>query len=149
MAFARSSKTTLEHTKSHAFDLILLDLMMPEMDGFEVCERLKSDTGTGIAEEHITKLFRIDAKYKHLGTARQKGPGLAMRSKKVTHFLPSPCRRGAGGEVKNVKLINFHSFGLLLCQEFVKQHGGSIRVVREVGKGSTFSFTLPKELIEA
>jgi len=32
--------------KDHAVDLVLLDIMMPEMDGFEVCKRLKSNGPT-------------------------------------------------------------------------------------------------------
>lgn len=46
MAFAQNGKAALEHTKSVDFDLILLDIMMPEMDGYEVCERLKRDPET-------------------------------------------------------------------------------------------------------
>ncbi len=34
--------------------------------------------------------------------------------------------------------------GLLLSREFIERHGGEIRVESEPGKGSTFSFTLPK-----
>ena len=40
---AKSGEHALKIIAKSAPDLILLDVMMPEMDGYEVCRRLKSD----------------------------------------------------------------------------------------------------------
>ncbi|UCF30050.1 MAG: response regulator [bacterium] len=40
------ARDAIEWVKQHGADIILLDLMMPEMDGFEACRRLKEDPET-------------------------------------------------------------------------------------------------------
>ena len=45
-SFALNGKQALEIVKTKEFDLILLDIMMPQMNGFEVCKLLKSDPQT-------------------------------------------------------------------------------------------------------
>ncbi|HYF88329.1 diguanylate cyclase [Azospirillum sp.] len=46
LCFATSGEEALEIARLVSPDLILLDVLMPGMDGFEVCRRLKSDTST-------------------------------------------------------------------------------------------------------
>ena len=43
VVLARSALEALEMIKETDFDLMLLDVMMPEMDGFQVLERMKAD----------------------------------------------------------------------------------------------------------
>lgn len=45
-AMALSGPEALEYLKSERPDLILLDVMMPQMDGYQVCRRLKKDDST-------------------------------------------------------------------------------------------------------
>jgi signal transduction histidine kinase len=45
-------------------------------------------------------------------------------------------RNGTEGEASS-------GLGLLLCKEFIDKHGSKIWVESQVGKGATFSFTIP------
>jgi signal transduction histidine kinase len=64
---------------------------------------------------------------------------------------------GMGISTENLRKINENNFyttkgtasesgtglGLMLCKEFLARNGGQMYIESEVGKGSTFSFTLP------
>jgi two-component system sensor histidine kinase/response regulator len=43
VATAENGRQALEMLRAEAFDLVLLDIMMPEMDGYEVLQRLKTN----------------------------------------------------------------------------------------------------------
>jgi len=50
---ARNGLTALNSARSDRPDLILLDILMPKMDGYETCRRLKAD----IRAKHIPVIF--------------------------------------------------------------------------------------------
>lgn len=64
---AENGLEALEAVKRDMPDLILLDIMMPEMDGFEVCTRLKADPATAhIPIVMVTALSDISDRVKGL-----------------------------------------------------------------------------------
>ncbi len=68
---AQNGKQALDVVSKVRPDLILLDVMMPEMDGFEACRHLKEDPGTAdipvifltakVETEDIVKGFELGA----------------------------------------------------------------------------------------
>lgn len=75
------------------------------------CIRIEvADTGIGMSEDHMKKIFAFHEPTSTRGTNGEKG----------------------------------HGFGLPLCREIVKAHGGNIKVISAIGKGSTFTVDLPK-----
>lgn len=58
LVFAEDGATALRQAAAHLPDLILLDVMMPGMDGFEVCRRLRADAA--LAEVPILMVTALD-----------------------------------------------------------------------------------------
>jgi len=84
---ARNGEMGLEMIRSLGPELVLLDIMMPGMDGFEVCERARQFTNVPIimltvkgqpddmvrgmsigATEYVTKPFHLDRLFDRIGT---------------------------------------------------------------------------------
>jgi putative two-component system response regulator len=65
VAVAMDGPTALELAAEHVPDCILLDIMMPGMDGYEVCRRLKADPTTAeIPVIFLSAMTEIDNKTK-------------------------------------------------------------------------------------
>lgn len=70
---ATNGRDALEIAVSQAVDLIFMDVLMPEMDGFEVCEKLKANSLTrdipvvfitaNTDQENVSKGFELGAQY--------------------------------------------------------------------------------------
>ncbi len=60
LEFANDGLDALEKVESFQPDLVLLDVMMPKMSGFEVCEKLKSNPETsGVMILMVTALSEL------------------------------------------------------------------------------------------
>ncbi|HSO59823.1 MAG TPA: response regulator [Desulfobacterales bacterium] len=69
LLIAKSGKSALEIVRKACPDLLLLDIMMPEMDGYEVCRRLKGAEET----RHIPVIFLTA-----MADAEDEAKGLAL-----------------------------------------------------------------------
>jgi putative two-component system response regulator len=88
-------------------DLILLDIMMPEMDGYEVCSQLKGDSQTvNIPVIFLTAKSEVDDEIKGFGLGavdfiiKPVSPPIVLarvrthlRLKKITEYLKSRLER--------------------------------------------------------
>lgn len=69
--------------------------------------------------------------------------GIGMRKEMIGNLFKLEVqsnRKGTEGEPST-------GLGLLLCKEFVEKHSGKIWAESEVGRGTTFYFTIPKSTI--
>lgn len=121
---ARNGQEALDSAFTAPPDLILLDVMMPDMDGFEVCRRLKDNPST----THIPVIF-ITAK----NAIEDEERGFALGAADFIHKPISPPIVAA--RVKTHLKIKFMQDYLLyentLLHKDVKQQSMELEHIRE------------------
>lgn len=121
---ASSGKQALDAAFASPPDLVLLDVMMPEMDGFEVCRRLKEHSST----THVPVIF-ITAK----NEVEDEQRGFSIGAADFIHKPISPPIVAA--RVRTHLKIKFMQDFLLyensLLQKDVKQQNMELEGIRE------------------
>ena len=87
---AADGEEALAAAKEHLPDLILLDIMMPKIDGIEVCKRLKNDPSMP-----FTPIILCTAK----ADTKDVVAGPRSRRRRISHQADRPDRAGGAGEV--------------------------------------------------
>ncbi len=156
---ASSGTEALRLVKSDPPDLIVLDLMLPEMDGLEVCKRLRADSRTAMipvimltakaeesdtviglelgADDYVTKPFspktlvaRVKALFRRMERAQEAPASYAYGA--LTMDLARHEVKANGEEVK----LTAKEFGLL---EHLLRHCGRV-LTREVLLDSVWGY---------
>ncbi|TGE20025.1 response regulator transcription factor [Hymenobacter elongatus] len=78
VSIARNGTEALEAIDRTAFEVILLDIMMPDVDGYQVCQHVKSR-----ADRQNTKVIFLSAKSKEADIERGYEVGADM-------YIPKP-----------------------------------------------------------
>jgi two-component system sensor histidine kinase/response regulator len=108
---------------SHMFDTVIRNLISNAIKFTPVGGKVTLTAG--YIEDHTIEIKISDS-----------GIGMTPELKDKLFLLnEKTSRKGTEGEPST-------GLGLLLCKEFIEKHNGKIRVESEVGKGSTFSFTI-------
>jgi signal transduction histidine kinase len=109
---------------SHMFETVIRNL---------VSNSIKFTTSGGIV--NVTSSYNNNSVEIKI---RDSGIGMSPELKsKLFQINEKTSRPGTEGELST-------GLGLLLCKEFIEKHNGKIWVESEPGKGSVFTFTLPR-----
>ena len=83
--FAHDGEEAIEAVRSYCPDLLLLDIMMPKMDGYEVARQLKADDKTKIIPIiMVTALTEVESRVKALEVGADDFLKQADRPNRIT-----------------------------------------------------------------
>jgi signal transduction histidine kinase len=118
------AEETVAFVDNHMFDSILRNLVSNAIKFTNVGGKIRVEALSN-NNNHFIEVKVSDS-----------GIGIPLELKSKLFLLSEKTSRpGTNGEMST-------GLGLLLCKEFIEKHGGKIWVESEVGKGSSFYFTM-------
>ena len=154
IATAESGEQALELLRARQFDLVLLDVMMPGLDGFEVCERLRADEATRDipvifltaldgtfdkvrafsvgAVDYVTKPFRSEELLARVGThlaLREARRSLEEQNARLREEIEAHNRTKGTVECLVEEIRSSHDFG-----EILGESPALVRLLDQVGQ---------------
>lgn len=150
----------LARAESAAYDLVILDLMLPGVDGLEICRRLRTgarpytpvliltskstelDRVLGLelgADDYVTKPFSVRELLARVKAILRRVDEL----KTAPEVLPSIFERFYRSERDHGKSSEHSGLGLAIARRILELHGQDIQVTSSKGTGTTFMFKLP------
>jgi len=138
----------LERAAADAFDLIVLDVMLPKLDGFEVCRRLRNggvstpvlmltardavaDRVEGLdagADDYLTKPFAIAELLARVRALARRGPSAAPEVLRISDVTLDPTRHTVRRAGMHVDLTRTE-FALL---EYFMRHPGQVLTRQQI-----------------
>lgn len=101
---AHDGKTGLRLALAHGYDLIILDIMLPELDGYEVCRRIR--------EEKETPLILLSAKNEEFDKIR--GLGLGADDYMTKPFSPGELVARVGSHIDRYSRLTGYKHSKIL-----------------------------------
>ena len=148
---ALGNAVTLIRERAIRNDVSLTVTCDPEIDGWTADERKFKQIMLNLLSNAVKFTppgGTIKVRACHIGQAVEiavadTGKGISAEDQKLVfeEF------RQVGGD--SAEKAEGTGLGLALTKRFIELHGGTIKVESEIGKGSTFTFTLPNKVLES
>lgn len=128
---AADGRTAVELGLARAFDVVVLDLMLPRLDGVEVCRRLRA-ARPGLAILMLTARQSLDDKVRGLGEGADDYMTKPFAARELLARVAALGRRHLGG--KDAERIELDGVAIDLSILEIRHDGGQVSLTaREAG----------------
>ena len=97
---ARNGRETLELVRSERPDILLLDIMMPGIDGYQVCQKVKDDPATQSTIVVMISALSASARFKSLQAGADEHLTKPISARAMRDLVRSLVRRRGGNDLR-------------------------------------------------